>query len=309
MTERPICQTKNQPPLSCYRCGTSNLPKKRFCSECGIHLDNAAGCEKKTEKPPQERKYLTVLFSDLSGYTELSTRLDPEETKEIMNQIFGKIARVITSYEGFIEKFIGDAVMALFGVPNAHEDDPVRAILAARHIHQAVAQLEGKIGHRLSMHSGISTGLVITGAVNLEQGTHGISGDTINLAARLEDIAPVGEILVDQVTCRQAEEYFTFDPLKPISVKGRNQPIKPYRVLAPKERPRNTRQDPRKPIYSTIESETNLAEEENKNARKNKSKIEISACSAPLRETKTLKHRLSLHTAVNGFQKTELRRR
>ncbi len=236
--EGPPCQTESQSPLSCQRCGTSNLPKNRFCSECGISLDEVTGSEKKTEKPPQERKYLTVLFSDFSGYTELSAGLDPEETKEIMNQIFGEIARVITIYEGFIEKFIGDAVMVLFGVPKAHEDDPVRAILAARHIHQVVAQLEGEIGHRLSMHSGISTGLVITGEVNLEQGTHGISGDTINLASRLESIAPVGEIFVDQLTYRQAEEHFTFEPLCPISVKGRNQPVKPYRLLTHKDRPR-----------------------------------------------------------------------
>ena len=163
MMGSPLCQTENRPPLSCNRCGTSNPEKNRFCSGCGTPLDKVTGFEKKTEKAPQERKYLTVLFSDLSGYTELSTRLDPEETKEIMDQIFGEIAQVIASYEGFIEKFIGDAVMALFGVPKAHEDDPVRAILAARHIHRAVAQLGGKIGHRLSMHSGISTGLVITG--------------------------------------------------------------------------------------------------------------------------------------------------
>jgi class 3 adenylate cyclase/tetratricopeptide (TPR) repeat protein len=238
MMERFLYQSVNKSPLSCDRCGTSNPQKNRFCSSCGKKLDTASKFEKETEKPSQERKYLTALFSDLAGYTQLSARLDPEETKEIMNQIFGEIAQIIASYEGFIEKFIGDAVMALFGVPKAHEDDPVRAILAARHIHWAVAQLEGKIGHRLSMHSGISTGLVITGEVNLEQGTHGISGDTINLASRLEAIAPVGEILVDQVTCRQAEEYFAFEPLNPLSIKGRNQPVKPFRVLTPKDRPR-----------------------------------------------------------------------
>ena len=247
--KNPYCQTENQHeetrlPASekhsspCYRCGSSNLPQNKFCGSCGIQLDRTAGPERKTGTSARERKYLTILFSDLSGYTDLSTRLDPEEVKEIMNQVFGEIARVITSYEGFIEKFVGDAVMALFGVPKAHEDDPVRAILAARHIHQAVAQLEGKIGHRLSMHSGISTGLVITGEVNLKHGTHGISGDTINLASRLEGRAPVGEIVVDQVTYQQAEGYFTFESLGTASIKGKAQPMKTYRVLAPKNRPR-----------------------------------------------------------------------
>jgi class 3 adenylate cyclase len=94
-------------------------------------------------------------------------RLDPEEVKEIMSRIFGDIAQVVSKYEGFVEKFIGDAVMALFGVPKAHEDDPVRAIRAAGEINDLVAamspQLEDKIGKPLSMHSGINTGLVVTG--------------------------------------------------------------------------------------------------------------------------------------------------
>jgi class 3 adenylate cyclase/tetratricopeptide (TPR) repeat protein len=238
MMKRSLYQTENQVLLPCYRCGSINLPQNKYCGSCGIQLDRTAGPEWKAGKSVQERKYLTILFSDLSGYTDLSTRLDPEELKEIMNQIFGEIARVIISYEGFIEKFVGDAVMAFFGLPKAHEDDPVRAILAARNIHHAVAQLEGKIGHRLSMHSGISTGLVITGEVNLKHGTHGISGDTINLASRLEGLAPVGEIVVDQVTYQQAEGYFTFESLRPASIKGKPEPIKAYRVLAPKNRPR-----------------------------------------------------------------------
>ena len=189
MMKHSLYQTENPVLSACYHCGSRNLPQNKFCGSCGILLGKTAGPTGSTGKSVRERKYLTILFSDLSGYTDLSTRLDPEEVKEIMNQVFGEIARVVNSYEGFIEKFVGDAVMALFGAPKAHEDDPVRAILAARNIHQAVAQLEGKIGQRLSMHSGISTGLVITGEVNLKQGIHGISGDTVNLASRLEKSA------------------------------------------------------------------------------------------------------------------------
>ena len=128
-----------------------------------------------------ERKHVTILFSDLSGYTAMSERLDPEEVKDIMSRIFGDIAQVVAKYEGFIEKFVGDAVMALFGVPKAHEDDPVRAIRAAREIHVLVEalspELEERVGRPLFMHTGINTGLVVTGEVDMEKGTHGVAGD------------------------------------------------------------------------------------------------------------------------------------
>jgi len=103
----------------------------------------------------------------------MTEKLDPEEVKEIMGRVFGEISQVVARYEGFIEKFIGDAVMALFGAPKAHEDDPVRAIKAAREIHDIVSALspkyEKRIGKPLAMHTGICTGLVVTGEVNLEK--------------------------------------------------------------------------------------------------------------------------------------------
>ena len=144
----------------------------------------------KRYSPPtdSERKHVTVLFSDMSGYTAMTEKLDPEEVKEIMGRVFGEISKVVARYEGFIEKFIGDAVMALFGAVTAHEDDPVRAIKAAREIHDIVSSLspkyEKRIGKPLAMHTGICTGLVVTGDVNLEKGTHGVLGDTINTASR-----------------------------------------------------------------------------------------------------------------------------
>jgi predicted ATPase/class 3 adenylate cyclase len=178
---------------------------------------------------------VTALFSDLSGYTAMSEKLDPEEVKEITSRIFGEIAQVVAKYEGFIEKFVGDAVMALFGVPKAHEDDPVRAIRAAREIHDLVEslspQIEEKVGQAISMHSGINTGLVVTGEVDLEKGTHGLTGDAINLASRLSSIAKADEILVGQATYRQAEGYFVFEPLKPTKLKGKAEPIIPSRVV------------------------------------------------------------------------------
>jgi tetratricopeptide (TPR) repeat protein len=159
-----------------------------------------------------------------------------------MSRIFGDIAQVVSKYEGFVEKFIGDAVMVLFGVPKAHEDDPVRAIRAAGEINDLAEalspQLEEKVGKPLSMHSGINTGLVVTGEVDLDKGTHGVAGDTINLAARLCSLANPGEIVVGPDTCRRAEGHFTFTALGPTEVKGKAEPVQAYRVESLREQPR-----------------------------------------------------------------------
>ena len=155
----------------------------------------------------------TVLFSDLSGYTAMSERLDPEEVKNIMSRIFGEIAQVVAKYDGSIQKFIGDAVVAFFGVPKAREDDPVRAIRAAKEIHEIIDamshQFETRIGKPLSMHTGINTGLVVTGEVTMGKGTLGVTGDAVNVASRLSGLAKPGEILVGEDTYRQAERGFS----------------------------------------------------------------------------------------------------
>jgi class 3 adenylate cyclase/tetratricopeptide (TPR) repeat protein len=224
--------------LVCSQCRYENLPGDKFCGECGQNLDEVVATE---EAAPGERKHVTVLFSDLSGYTAMSEKLDPEEVKDITGRVFGEIAQVVTKYEGFVEKFIGDAVMALFGVPKAHEDDAVRAIRAAKEIHDLVEamspQLEGTVGEPLSMHTGVNTGLVVTGEVDLEKGIHGVSGDTVNLASRLSSLARPGEIFVGPETYGQAEGYFTFERLEPTTVKGKAEPVRIYKVLAPKEEP------------------------------------------------------------------------
>jgi class 3 adenylate cyclase len=128
-----------------------------------------------------------------------------------MSRIFGEIAMVVTKYEGFIEKFIGDAVVAFFGVPMAHEDDPIRAIKVAREIHELVAamspEVEKRAGKPISMHTGINTGLVVTGKVNMEKGTHGLADRSMGILSHFQS----GEILVGRGTYRQAEGYYTFD--------------------------------------------------------------------------------------------------
>ncbi|MBW1781142.1 MAG: AAA family ATPase [Deltaproteobacteria bacterium] len=248
----------------CPNCDFSNPPQFKFCGECGSDLRQSiqtpsgndvsqepSSLETVVSEIPTapeaiegERKYVTALFSDMSGYTAMSERLDPEEVKEITSRVFGEISKIVKKYDGFIEKFIGDAVMALFGVPKAHEDDPVRAIKAAKEIHDLIKavspELEEQIGKPLRMHTGINTGLVVTGQVNMEKGTHGVAGDTINVAARLSSLAATDQIIVGPDTYHQAEGYFAFEPLEPTQIKGKAEPIRIHKVLSPKEQPSTT---------------------------------------------------------------------
>jgi class 3 adenylate cyclase len=200
-----------------------------------------AETEKKVLESEGERKHATILFSDLSGYSAISEKMDPEDLKEITGQIFSEISKIIRKYDGFVEKYVGDAVMALFGVPKSHEDDPIRAVKVAREIHEFVdaisPEVENRIGQPISMHTGINTGLVVTGEVDIERGTHGVAGDTINVASRLSSLAKPGEIIVGSDTYRQAEGYFTFETLEPTTVKGKAEPIEIFKVLTPKGRP------------------------------------------------------------------------
>jgi len=266
----PKCQFENRERANfCKKCGDKLEPKcpscgcpyqsdSIFCDGCGHDLkqskETLSGSdlgstppldEKVVSTPLEfegERKYVTVLFSDMSGYTSMSEKLDPEEVKEISSRIFGEISQVIAKYDGFIEKYIGDAVMALFGVPISQEDDPVRAIRAAREIHDLVANLspeyQSRISQPLTMHTGINTGLVVTGEIDLKRGTHGVAGDTINLAARLSNLALPNEIVVAPDTCRLTEGYFVFEELEPTKIKGKKEPVKAHKVISPKAVPR-----------------------------------------------------------------------
>jgi class 3 adenylate cyclase/tetratricopeptide (TPR) repeat protein len=242
----------NHIQIICPACGNAIPPEGNFCDACGCNLTEVSLSIPITEKPPpqkkapldQGRKYVTVLFSDLSGYTAMSETLDPEEVKEIMGRIYGEIVQVVVKYEGHIDKFIGDAVMVLFGIPLAHEDDPVRAIRAAHEIHEVVKglspSLEKRIGRPLAMHTGINTGVVVTGEINLEKGIHGVLGDTINVASRLCSLAKPDEIMVGHETYHEAEGYFHLEEKEPATVKGKAEPIKIYKVLSAREAPSKT---------------------------------------------------------------------
>ena len=246
--------------FTCPRCEAKLSAGKKFCGECGFDLKSVSTSSSvpadTVSHPPLpvaesesisiapaigERKHVTALFSDLSGYTLLSEKLDPEEIKEIMGRIFSRISEVITKYEGFIEKNVGDAVLALFGVITSHEDDPLRAIRAASEIHRQIASMgtgyKEKFGQPLLMHTGINTDLVITGEVDQEKGTHSVIGDAINIAARISALAKPDEILVSKNTYNRAEGYFNFQKLQPAKIKGKSTPVQVYKFLADKETP------------------------------------------------------------------------
>ena len=255
---------------TCPSCGHPYPDGFAFCDKCGCHLqpdkpasdkipENKASPispspnqhktnQHKTAKHRTddtaiigERKHVTVLFSDLTGYTAMSEKLDPEDIKEITSRIFGEVSEIVSKYDGFIEKYAGDAVMAMFGVPTAHEDDPVRAVKAAREIHERVnrisPEIEARTGQPVSMHTGITTGLVVTGDVNMKIGTHGSAGDTINCAARLSSLAKPDEILIDMDTCRQSEGHFECEYFDTAPVKGKSHPVQIHKVLTQRDKP------------------------------------------------------------------------
>jgi class 3 adenylate cyclase/tetratricopeptide (TPR) repeat protein len=227
--------------LKCPKCGKELILTAKFCDECGERLKEEETIDKTKALLEGERKQVTVLFSDLSGYTAMTEKLDPEEVKEITGRLFSALASVIERYGGFVEKYVGDAVMALFGVPDAHEDDPVRAVRAAREMHRLVAEMAPKIGipvgTTLSMHSGINTGLVVTGKTEAEKRIHGTAGDTVNVASRLCSLAKAGEILIGPETHLHAEGYFDCQPLAPVELKGKTEGVRVFKVLSPKEKP------------------------------------------------------------------------
>lgn len=247
---------------SCRRCGQDNRPESRFCKFCGRYLhaarDNDVPLPTAPSKPSGpsrskspvvverilggERKHVTVLFTDLCGYTAMSERMDPEEVKEILAVVFGEIVKVVRRYEGFIEKFVGDAIMAVFGASRTHEDDPIRAVRAAREIHQLVAALNATYQERtrkpLAMHTGVNTGLVVLGHIDVDHGIHGISGDTVNLASRMSSLGREGDILVGPDTFLHCQGWFRFEALDPVVVQGTSAPLQIYRVLTSRMQPR-----------------------------------------------------------------------
>jgi class 3 adenylate cyclase/tetratricopeptide (TPR) repeat protein len=237
--------------INCSSCGASNPPKSKFCGECGNALVDAyladapqpepSGKTEKTRAVAQgERRHLTTLFTDLTGYTRMMERFDPEDVQTLMATITRSSVKIIEAYNGHIERIIGDEVLAIFGLPMAHEDDAIRAIKAAREIHATVMAIKPQSIHLtepLAMHTGINTGLVVTAHSAPIDGTFNLSGEAVNVASRLSDLAQPHEILVGPETYRQAFGFFDFDTKPPMTIQGKSHPIFIYAVRDEKARP------------------------------------------------------------------------
>ncbi len=183
-----------------------------------------------------ERKQVTVMFADLSGFTALSETLDPEEVTNLTNEALKELAEAVYQHEGYIDKFVGDAVMAVFGAPVAHEDDPDRALRTALSMRERMEAFNRRwaerFGQTLSLHIGVNTGTVIAGNVGSDlRLSYTVMGDTVNTASRLEDAAQTGQIFVSAETQRLTAEAFAFAELPPLSVKGKREPLAAYELL------------------------------------------------------------------------------
>jgi class 3 adenylate cyclase/tetratricopeptide (TPR) repeat protein len=185
-----------------------------------------------------ERRQATVLFADISGFTAMSEKLDPEELTVAINRCFATLAEAVSAHGGHVDKYIGDCVMALFGVPHALEKAPTHAINAAIEMKNRLAALNAEAGlpAPLDLHIGINTGLVIAGQVggNVKQ-EFTVMGDTVNLASRLKDAAPTGSIWVGPDTHRYTRDEFEFRQLEPLALKGKAKPVDAYELLSVKE--------------------------------------------------------------------------
>lgn len=202
----------------------------------GAGAQAAAPSQHTIATPTQERRQVTVFFSDLSGFTALSERLDPEDVRDIVNKIWDRAGEIVGRYDGRINKLLGDAVMAIFGDPVAHEDDPLRAVRAALELHEAVEALnrdvEPRIGSPIGMHTGVNTGVVLTSETVLDGKQTGPLGDTINVAARLSALGTTGQILVGPETRRAIEDTFDLEDLGLHDLKGKGEPVAVARVVS-----------------------------------------------------------------------------
>jgi class 3 adenylate cyclase/tetratricopeptide (TPR) repeat protein len=205
---------------SCSRCGATLPDGARFCSACGQPVaEPAAG--------GQERKLVTVLFADVTGSTALGEHLDPERLQDVMATYFSAMREEIEAEGGTVEKFIGDAVMAAFGVPASHEDDPARALRAARRMLHRLEEVNRRLrqthGTTLQIRIGVNTGEVLA-AVASAPGDPMVTGDAVNVAARLEQGAEPGHIVVSERTARAARG-FRFQPMGPLDLTGKSEPV------------------------------------------------------------------------------------
>ena len=273
----PKCGTRQ--PDSCPGCGYVCAPDFAYCPNCGtlvadarkagrqqssrtssatfptvahspalapnavVEADQAFRPEPHRIDTEANRRTITVLFADLSGFTTMSERLDPEVMQALQNELFEELTAAVQSYGGFVDKFIGDALLALFGAPAAHEDDPERAVRAALDMIRRTAQLgeRSKVcaGLPLILHIGINTGHVVAGGLGAgATKSYSVTGDTVNTAQRLQSIAPSGEVLVGPLTFRLTRHAFSYESLGDVALRGKAGSVLVHRLREPLDAPR-----------------------------------------------------------------------
>ena len=211
---------------ACPRCGEANPDHARFCLACGAPLEEPAA-------PREMRKTVTVVFSDVIDSTPLGEALDAETYRRMLSRYFIEVSRVLEHHGGTVEKFIGDAVMAVFGIPVVHEDDALRAVRAVTELREALhalnEELRAEFGMELRVRTGINTGEVVAG--DPAEGQAFATGSAVATAQRLEAAASPGEILIGDSTFRLVREAVLVEPLEPLELKGKAQPVRAWRLL------------------------------------------------------------------------------
>jgi len=211
----------------CPQCGEENPERFPRCGFCGTPFALV-------EAPQEVRKTVTVVFSDLVGSTNLGESMDSESLREVLGRYFNSMQAVLESHGGAVEKFIGDAIVAVFGLPKLREDDALRAVRAAMAMRSALAEVNAELergwGVVLAVRTGVNTGEVVAG--DITSGQRLVTGDTVNVAARLEQAAGAGEILLGDLTYRLVRGAVDVEPVDPLALKGKAEPVPAYRLLA-----------------------------------------------------------------------------
>src|SRR2546429_4171733 len=211
----------------CPSCGQENPEIARFCLACGASLAEEAA-------PREERRIVSVVFVDLVGFTSRSEQLDPEDVRAILTPYHGTVRDELESFGGVAEKFVGDAVMAVFGAPTAHGDDAERAVRAALAVPDAGSQLNAEQPElELRIRGAVNTGeAVVTLSARPALGEAMVAGDVVNTASRLQQHAPVGEIVVGDETYRATRAAIEYEPLEAVTAKGEATPLEAWRAVA-----------------------------------------------------------------------------
>ena len=209
----------------CPACGEENPARSRFCHACGSRLESAA--------PREERKLVSVLFVDLVGFTARADRADPEDVREILQLYHGEARRRIEQYGGVLEKFIGDAVMAVFGAPVAHGDDSERAVRAGLHVLAGIEELNRTHGLELSARAAVNTGDALVSLDGARAGDALATGDVVNVASRLQTAAPPGRLIVGAETHRATRQTIAYEELEPVDAKGKSEALPAWLALEP----------------------------------------------------------------------------